>query len=247
MKHSVIIIEDEKLLRDELVLATPWDTFQFEVAGWADNGISGEELVKEKNPDLVITDIRMPGQSGLQLLEHIFVPFSLIITAYKDFDYACTALRIGVFDYLLKPLDDTVFYAVLSRIQEKLTAQKNTQIRHSSPYFDIPLPPDGNYIVKEACAFIEREFAGPISLYEAAISLNISESHLARLFKEQTGMTFVNYLTLYRLNRSITLMKDSRLNISEIAARSGFVSAGYYAKLLKKLTGMAPTEFRNTL
>lgn len=245
-KYSVIVIEDEKLLREELILTVPWADFDFEVIGQADNGIEGEKIIKKTNPDLVITDIRMPGQSGLQLLENVFVPFSIILTAHKDFDYVRKAMRIGAFDYLLKPFDDKELFAVLGKISQKLKERDDAEreLTHKDAFFTLPTE-SSNRLVHELLSLLHTRFSDIAGLQEAAEALAVSESHLARIFKENTGMTFLNYLTLYRINRSIQLMGNPRLNIGEIASLSGFVSPGYYAKIFKKTTGKTPMDFRN--
>src|SRR5574344_683656 len=105
--------------------------------GTSSDGISGLALVKKIKPDLLITDIRMPGITGLQLIEEakkILPDLQVIlISGYSQFDYAQTAIRCGVTDYLLKPvkkqeLDETLNKMVLEYEQKRRTVSHAQQI-----------------------------------------------------------------------------------------------------------------------
>jgi two-component system response regulator YesN len=77
--------------------------------------------------------------------------------------------------------------------------------------------------------------------------LKVSESHLSRLFKEQTGINFLRYLQAYRVNQAITLLQDPRMNITMICTRCGFPTPGYFTKVFRKFMGSTPTQYRDSL
>ena len=110
---SVVVVEDEEYLRRELVLTTPWEKFGCTVIGEAADGVSGAELILRTKPDLVVTDIRMPGMDGIGMLKEVRRqgrdegrPVAIIVSGHQEFEYARSALKLGVEDYLLKPIDD---------------------------------------------------------------------------------------------------------------------------------------------
>ena len=111
---GVILVEDEVLILEELKVSIPWKEYGFEVLGTAGNGIDGERIIEELDPDIVITDIRMPGYDGMELIQKAKVLYPdmhiVIISGYSQFDYAQNAIRYGVEDYLLKPLRKKALY-----------------------------------------------------------------------------------------------------------------------------------------
>ena len=105
---KVVVLDDEERVCKLVCALIPWSRMDLELAGTAADGVSGLDLIKRENPDLLITDIRMPGMDGLKLIESAKA-FNenlqvIIISGYRQFDYAQQAIKFGVSDYLLKPL-----------------------------------------------------------------------------------------------------------------------------------------------
>ena len=105
---KVIIADDEERVCRLVQVLADWDALGMEVAGTASNGLEALELVKQVRPDILITDIRMPGCYGLELIQHAKESLPqleiVIISGYAHFEYAQSALKHGVGDYLLKPI-----------------------------------------------------------------------------------------------------------------------------------------------
>lgn len=110
MSLKVVIVEDNPTTVLSLVKTIDWDVMKCEVAGTAGDGESGGVMIRQLKPDIVLTDIRMPVKSGLDMIADVRedVPDCLfvIITGYDEFQYASQAIKLGVFDYLLKPIDN---------------------------------------------------------------------------------------------------------------------------------------------
>lgn len=110
MSLKVVIVEDNPTTVLSLVKTIDWDVMKCEVAGTAGDGESGGVMIRQLRPDIVLTDIRMPVKSGLDMIADVRedVPDCrfVIITGYDEFQYASQAIKLGVFDYLLKPIDN---------------------------------------------------------------------------------------------------------------------------------------------
>lgn len=108
--YKILIADDTPVIREALSKSIPWERYDCKVAGTAEDGQKAKELIDEIKPDILITDIRMPGMDGLALTEYInqFLPGSkvIIITGYQEFEYARRALQLNVKDLLLKPLNN---------------------------------------------------------------------------------------------------------------------------------------------
>ncbi len=246
MSFKLVIVEDEQIELKELSMIINNEAEDIELVGVASDGITGQQLIDELCPDIVISDIRLPGQTGLDMLSKV-VPnvFSIIISGYSDFKYMQNAIRLGVEDYLLKPLDNQDLLQALSKITLKLKDRKEKQ---TDNIIQIPLIESvSNHLINNAIEFIKKNYQQQVGLQEAALSLNVSETHLSRLFKELVGINFLTYLNTYRINKSTDLLINTTLNINEIANKCGFITPGYFAKIFKRLLNTTPSKFRDNL
>jgi two-component system response regulator YesN len=125
---KVLIIDDEPIIRKGLKNIIDWRKFECEVCGEAADGLGGSELIRKLLPDIIITDIRMPEEDGLSMIREIkdLVPESkiIILTGYREFDYAHEALKMGIFDFLLKPSKIEEITSVISRAVKELRFRK---------------------------------------------------------------------------------------------------------------------------
>ncbi len=126
---KVMIIDDESIIRKGLRNAVNWKVFDCEVVGEASDGMEGYKLINQLHPDIIITDIKMPEVDGLTMLREIrdIIPQSkiIILTGYRDFDYAREAIKLGAFDFLLKPTKIEELNSVIKRAVKELKFQKD--------------------------------------------------------------------------------------------------------------------------
>jgi len=245
MPYSVVVIEDEPLVLKEIVETTPWSELNLMILGQAQNGLEGEKLIKDLNPDLVITDIRLPGISGLEMLENCGVVHSIILSGYSDFSYARKAIQIGVFDYLLKPFDDEDFFLTLKKFVQTLEEEERDYKKLKKER--VNTEECENFLIKMAINYVKTNFSKNIGLQEVAELLSVTDSYLSRLFKEETKVNFLQFLNTYRIDQSLIFMKDPKLNINQIASCCGFTNSGYYSKIFRKIMGVSPSQFRDSL
>ncbi len=120
----IVIVEDEVRIREGLYKLLSKLGDEYEIAGEAINGREGLELCREVKPDLVITDVQMPEMDGLQMLQAIYDEGldikAIVLSAFSEFEYARTAMRLGVTEYLLKPVNISDFSRALESIRHQL-------------------------------------------------------------------------------------------------------------------------------
>jgi len=118
---KVMLVDDEDLIREGLHDSVAWERLGMEVAGQAENGEQALRLFREIRPDIVVTDIKMPFLNGLELLERIKAedpnPYFIILSGYEDFHFAQRAVKIGAFDYVLKPVELEYLEELLFKIK----------------------------------------------------------------------------------------------------------------------------------
>jgi two-component system, response regulator YesN len=116
----IVIVDDEKMIREGLARTMPWNDMGVEVVGAAGNGYNALDIIREKKPHIVLTDIRMPKMDGLQLLQIVKEENPKIkvvmLSGYDDFAYAQQAIKYGASDYLLKPINAEELQALVSRL-----------------------------------------------------------------------------------------------------------------------------------
>ncbi|MGM9660134.1 MAG: response regulator [Faecousia sp.] len=242
---KVLIVEDEELIRKGIVLTVDWATLDCVVVGEAANGVEGLEQVSRCDPDLIITDLKMPQMDGIEMLERLRAAgkntFVIILTAYDSFSYIQTALRLEAVDYLLKPFHDGDLEKAVERVRQRIAPR-----RKELPELDEKKGSTNKYIA-EAIHYIKLHYQEPdISVSSVAQSLNISEGHLSHTFKKETGSTLLNYLTRYRIHKAMELLKDCRVKVYEVAEQVGYRDIGYFSSTFKKITGQTPSEYQES-
>ncbi|MCG7385725.1 response regulator transcription factor [Paenibacillus sp. ACRRY] len=133
--YKVFLVDDEPSIREGLTTIIDWAEYGFEVIATAASGREAITRFDELKPDLTIIDIRMPGMTGLDVIEEVRKqhPGShfLILSGYADFDYAKKAISFGVDGYLLKPVDEEEIIGELQRIAAVLTREQEALARHA--------------------------------------------------------------------------------------------------------------------
>jgi two-component system response regulator YesN len=129
--YKVLIVDDDKSIIAMLREYSIWESYGFAIGEVAYDGIEALEKLDNQKIDLVITDIRMPGMDGLELLGELRVrkvdSCFMLMSTYNDFEYAQQGIRLGVFDYMMKPVEESVLCEALERIKRHLDEKKLQQ------------------------------------------------------------------------------------------------------------------------
>ncbi|MGN7356794.1 response regulator transcription factor [Paenibacillus sp. SAF-054] len=131
MGVKVIVVDDKPIIRRAIVSTMNWEAWGCEVVADAEDGIEGKLAIDRHQPDIIITDIRMPGMDGLSLAEYAgkVIPHCkvIVITGYEDFNYAKTCVKLGIIEFLLKPLNDEEFSSAVRRAVEQIVNHRRLQ------------------------------------------------------------------------------------------------------------------------
>ena len=133
---KVLIVDDEPFITQGLSLLIDWEKEGFEIAGCLENGREALDFLEKNEVDLVLTDIRMPECSGLDLVEQvrgrgISDAYFIIMSGYDDFGYAQKAIKMGCMDYLLKPVDGDELIEILRKIRSEESRKSKEEQRRS--------------------------------------------------------------------------------------------------------------------
>lgn len=256
--YKVVIVEDEQIIRKGLVYSIPWQEFDCCVVGEAGNGIEGIEAIKAYKPDILVADINMPIMDGLEMIQQTHEAYdyaAIILSGYSDFEYARRAIKYGVMSYLLKPLSKGELVDAIKSAQRECEVRQvylNKQLnkeewKNISLLKDYPTDHLESEVVKQMLEYIHNNYQNKIVMQDVVDSLNYSESFLNKKFKERVGITFIEYLNRYRIQRSLKLLKDKNNSIQDIASKCGNWNYKYFGTVFKKYMGCSPSEYLNEI
>lgn len=129
---KVIIVDDEKMIRSGIQNAIPWNSIGIEKAFTARSGEEALSVIREQKPDIMITDIKMGGMTGLELIDQAkkFVPEirALVLTGYDEFEYARQCIKLNVYDFFLKPIDEKILIEAIKKQVTFLESKNNNKL-----------------------------------------------------------------------------------------------------------------------
>lgn len=238
---SILVADDEVFVRRFLESVIKNENLPVSALYQADNGLDAVTLARKHTPDLLFLDIRMPGQDGLkvakQLIKAEYTGKIVIVSAYNEFEYAREAFRLGVSDYLLKPVKPHEFSSFI------LEVARSPEGRRSMP----PVQGDEKFqpaVVRAVLAYIAENLHTQLTVEAIAKAVHLSPWHLSRTFKGLDGRSIMDCARKMRVERAKELLQATNRPVTEVAAMVGFENSGYFATCFKQATGMSPSEYR---
>lgn len=243
--YRLLIVDDEPKIRSGLRLSYPWKSLGFEIVGEASNGSDALDYVASHNIDAILADIRMPVMSGIEMSRKLDDQKSIIkvvlLSGYKEFEYARKAIKYGVFSYLVKPTEYCDVISTFGRLRETLD-RENQGVSGGTSEENLN---EGLYakMVNDVYSYVEDNLAHA-SLEGAAYNVGRSIYYLSRLFKEQTDENFSDYVMRKRMERAALLLSSYRYDIGEISNLIGYNSPKSFTKAFKAYFGKTPRDYR---
>lgn len=266
--YKVLIIDDEEIIREGLKTVIDWDSLGCKVIGEASDGDEGLEMLSSMQPDIVITDIRMPGLNGLEMIsklkKHKHECKIIILSGFRDFEYAQQAVKLGAFRFLLKPtntkeiiqsIEEAIIELKKLKSNEEIFKSLKKKVKEDYNLSDrVTITEDkslntneknSKFLVVKALSFMKENVNMGLTLKDVSAHLFISTWYLSKLIKKETGSTFIDILSEIRIDEAKKLLVQPQYKIYEVSAMIGFTDVTYFNKLFKSITGLKPMEFRN--
>ena len=243
---NVIVVEDEKLIAKNIAKHIEQSNPHYKVTNIFSNGADAWNFINTQPPQVVFTDISMPIMDGIELVKHIHESKKfircVILTGYADFSYAQSALRYGVTDYLLKPVNSEELQQTLKRIEVSLLAAAEEMIQ---------APSEGNYKPEEIVAlvkeYIQNHYTGDITLNTLSQNLGFSSSYLTKIFNKVEGTTPSKFIRDYRMNIAKQLLNEPGSSVNSVSVAIGYSDPFHFSKSFKQTFGISPSEYKNSL
>ena len=235
------MIDDEQTSFEIVKATIDWKSLDI-VPEYAESAADAMEKIKEEIPDIVLTDIMMPGMDGFELIEWIkansYNCEIIILTAYGTFEYARKALDFGVTGYLLKPVNEAELKELINKAIYNIN-QNSRQAGHvNAVNYSLP--------VRLACEYIDKNYQEDINLNKISNYVSLSKNYFCNIFKKETGITIWDYLIRIRMEEAKKMLLETEQKTYEISERVGYDDPSYFGRLFKKYTGFTPIEFRDS-
>ncbi len=250
--YNLLIVEDETFARNHLEKYVKNNISEYYSVCVAKDGKEALLCIENNDIDVVVTDIRMPQMTGIELAEVLYKSHSdiivMIISGYEEFEYAKSAIKYNVREYFVKPFDLVEFKNTLIKVAKELEEKKETSailvedgiIRDNS---DI----SGEAMIRKTIAlaikYIDENYYKNITRDDMAKAVFFSPVYFAKNFKTYTGMNYSDYLLKVRIEKSIELMKQNKYKIYEIARKVGYENTKYFFRVFKLYTGYTPKDY----
>jgi two-component system response regulator YesN len=252
--YKVLIVEDERIIRKGLIFSFDWEEVNCVVVGEAENGQEGLEKIAELKPDIVIADINLPIMNGIAMIEKTIDECqysAIIVSGYSEFEYAKKAMKYGVTEYLLKPLNHVELKEAINKAIERREirniynkVRKNKLDTAEVNVLDYDLDFEGSDgVLKKMLEYTRNKYMDKIVMSDISKYLNYSETLLNRKFKEKMKTTYNDYLNRFRIQKTIEMIREGNLYIYDIAERCGFNNYKYFNIVFKKYVGCSAKEF----
>ena len=252
----VLLVDDEHAVCQGMQYLIDWNNYGFQVVGTASNGKQALQFQQEQPCDLIVTDLKMPVMDGIALIQSLAEQGShckiIIVSAYGEFAYAQAAMRYGVQYYLLKPVDEDVLCGYLSKIAEELSQKtqydevQNDQVE-ARQQFEYQYNLSVNGVVTEIQRYIYNHYSEPLTLNALSQIYNFSPIYMGRLFKQEVGISFNEYLNNYRIEVAKGLIENDNHMSYEISEMVGYKDINYFYKCFKRITGLTPKEYKKEM
>ena len=246
--YRVLLVDDEPaaISMERRIIERRSEVFQIVAEAYSVE--EAMEAYRAKRPDVVVTDMKMPGESGVELIKYVMQQerqaICVAVSGYSDFDYVHDAFTYGAFDYLLKPLEPKKVGEVFRQIQKALDETEQQKSEAS-------LLPKGKIsdqkMVEEIEKFIRGNLSGNNSILTVCNRFGISQPYLSRIFKNCCKCTYNEFLTNIRLEEAKKMLETDEYLIGQIAEFTGFNGQFYFSRVFKNATGMTPKEYRSRM
>jgi len=197
------------------------------------DGYEALKITENNDIDIIFSDLCMDEMDGFTFIEKVSdrknPPLIIAVSAYGDFEYVRNAFKLGIFDYIVKPVDFNVLKETLENAVKKIDR------KNSVPYS----------IIEDIKEYVAKNIEKDISLTQASNYLSMDYSYFSKYFKQMTGQSFSRYVMSEKMKYCEKLMQQSNIKIHELAYKMGYNNASNFSRAFYKYTGKWPTEYKN--
>ena len=237
---NILIVDDELPAVQGILQIMDWKRLGIENAYVAYSLREAMEQFSQHYIELLLTDIELQGGTGFDLIRWCNARnmryVSIILSGFPNFHYAQRAITLGVFEYLLKPVNNSMLEGTLQRAVARLRQQNEVPVQRPDT--------DAESLIEQVQFYIFDHISQEISRDEISAYVNLSPKYLSTIFKRETSCTLSDYIRNERIAFAKRLLKQTNLPISMISENVGYDSLSYFSTVFRQVAGCSPREYR---
>lgn len=254
MMRTAMIVDDEVVAVRAMRRRVDWTSLGIDRVMEANSMKQAMVIFEKEEVDILLCDIEMPEGTGLDLFEWVkgYFPYveCIYVTCHPDFEYMRRALKLGSFDYILKPID----YEELEDILKKaiIRSDANSVVKahvhqRARRHFSENAPDivsNSAETIETIKRYVREHIQDEISMEDIAEVVYLNAQYMVRMFKKQEGISILEYITNERIQLAQTLLRETDYTIYQVADRVGYPNYSYFSRVYKKITGKTPQEYK---
>lgn len=256
---DVLILDDEVLSVEFMLAQVNWKSCGVNQVLTAYNAEEAREIVQNQHVDIILCDIEMPGENGIEFMRWArrkgYTMICIFLTCHAKFEYAQEAVRLGSMDYILLPapfdeIEKKVREAVESikekQIDAKVLEVGKTWIKNKKDYINEHYGEvkSKESLVEQVDLYIHEHLGDfELSIAKIAEQMNLSADYLSSIFKKEKGITLNKYIIQVRMELAELLIYEGNISITAIAEQVGYENYSYFSSSFKKVYGCSPTAY----
>ena len=236
--YKALVVDDEDHVRETIKAIVDWKNLGITRIIEASDGLSAYKIILQEQPNLVIADMKMPYMDGAELLRKCagngLNTKYIIASGYDDYEYTHQAIKTGIIDYILKPINPEELNAAIKRAlgDIRLIGSDATESKEDYGF------------VTEIKKYIEENYMIDIKLDMFAKKYFMTKEYLLKKFKDIYGFGIYEYVIKVRMEKAMKMLESTDLRVQEVSDKVGFKDSNYFSKAFKKHYGISPKEYR---
>lgn len=245
--YKLLAADDEEDTRDTLCNCFPWASVGFTVVQQVSNGMEALSYLEANPVDVLLCDIRMPVMSGLELCKQIYQRKMgvriVLLSAYRDFEYAREAMSYGISHYMLKPAKYDDIVQVFTQLKETLDESKASLAAGGTEKSD-SLTGLTDPVISHIVKSVNLDYR-TITLQHVSETVEMNTSYVSVYFKKKTGMHFSEYVLKVRMEKAAELLKHGHMKAFEVSEAVGYANPKNFIRAFKQFHGITPGQFKH--
>lgn len=257
---TLLIVDDEMITIQGMLDGVRWTWCGISTVLTANSAEQAKEIFTDNEVDILLCDIEMPGENGIELLRWVRSNFKEIqcafLTCHAEFIYAKEALRLGCVDYLLKPLAYSEIEELIRKIVQEISELSDNRkiVKYGEQWIKEKKEEglqlqggrqSGEEIVNDTINYIIGHLSEELSVTMLAERVHLSNDYLNRLFKKYKNDSINHYIIKERMQLASELLKDNKLSAQVVSYMVGYESYSNFVAMFKKVYGVSPTQIKD--
>lgn len=244
--YKLILVDDEIEIRNGLKNYFPWHDIGFEVVGTFGNAQQALNYIAQNDVDVVLTDIKMPVMDGIELIRRIKELNAdiecILLSGYKEFEYAKSAMELGVKNYIVKPTKYQQLCEVFTKLHMEL--DRKTLSGQNKPEESDDSKDANAKLIEKVKSFVNQNYK-ELTLEKTAEHVRLNPYYLSSFFHQHTGEKFYDFVLRIKMKKASELLRKTNKKIYEISEMVGYTNANSFSRTFKNYYNLNPKEYRS--